>query len=306
MIDLRLSELEALREVAAHRSFRAAARHTGVPVSSLSHTIASLEARLGVRLFNRTTRSVALSEAGEVFLRQIDPCLSGINASVEGIARFRDEPSGQLKINSSAAGAQLILPRIRGFLEAHPHVQIVLASEDKLVDIVASGFDVGLRLRSAVPRDMVAVPVGGSRSFAVVASPEYIARGGIPQSPEELPDHECIRLQFASGAMHRWTFEVNGEDVRIDPAGRLTVGDVSSAIQAAINGFGLAFVPEDLARPSLDNGQLVRLMEQHTSPFEGLCLFYPPQRFMSPALRAFIAHIRSSRVEVAFSRNAAE
>ncbi|MDQ0512481.1 LysR family transcriptional regulator [Ancylobacter amanitiformis] len=295
MIDLRLSELEALREVAAHRSFRAAARHMGVAASSLSHTIASLEARLGVRLFNRTTRSVALSEAGELFLGQVGPCLSGIATSVEAIARFRDEPSGQVKINSSVAGAQRILPLVKGFLEAHPQITLILTSEDKLVDIVASGFDAGLRLRSAVPRDMVAIPVGGSRSFALVASPDYVARRGSPMVPEQLTGHECIRVQFPSGALHRWSFEADGEESRLDPPGRLIVGDVSTALQAALGGFGLAFIPEDLARPSLGRGDLIRLMEKWTPPFEGLCLFYPPQRFMSPALRAFIDHVRSSR-----------
>ena len=296
MIDLRLSELEALRQVAAHRSFRAAARHMRVAASSLSHTIASLEARLGVRLFNRTTRSVELSEAGEVFLDQIGPSLIGITASIDGIARFRDEPAGQVKINCSAAGAQRILPLVMDFLDTHPQINILLTSEDKLVDIVAAGFDAGLRLHSGVPRDMVAVPVGGSRSFALVASPDYIARRGSPASLEHLAGHECIRVQFPSGAMHRWSFEADGEEIRVDPPGRLTVGDVSSALQAAISGFGLAFIPEDLARPALGRGGLVRLMEEWTPPFEGLCLFYPPQRFMSPALRAFIDHVRSSRV----------
>lgn len=293
--DLRLSELEALREVATQKSFRAAARRIGVPASSLSHTIASLEARIGARLLNRTTRSVALTVAGAAFLDAIGPHLNGISTALDVLARLQDEPRGQVRINCSAAGAQRILPLVAAFLEAHPDIEVRLASDEKLVDFVAAGFDAAVRMHGAVPRDMVAIPFGGSRSFALVASPAYLERRGTPRVPAELSDHECIRLQFPSGDLHRWQFEAGGDTLRFDPPGRLTVGDAASAIRAALTGFGLAFVPEDLARPALDGGTLVRLMPTWTPPFEGLCLCYPPQRLMSPALRLLISHVRSSR-----------
>lgn len=295
MVDLGTCDLEALRAVARHRSFRGAARHLGVAPSSLSHAIANLERRLGARLFNRTTRSVALTDQGATFLARIGPALDEIVKAVGSLERADGELTGTLRIASSPGASERLLPIVLGFLDRHPRMEVRLIDDGRLVDIVADGFDAGLRLREAVPLDMVAVPAGEDEAFAVVGSPEYMAARQAPRSPDDLDAHECIRVLFPSGAPHRWEFEARGSEVRIDPKGRLTLSSDRLALDAALRGAGLAYVTVERARPHIEAGRLVRMLEGWTPPFDGLCLCYPRQRVPAAGLQAFVEHLREAR-----------
>ncbi|MGQ9370619.1 LysR family transcriptional regulator [Azospirillum sp. A39] len=295
MSKLALHELNALLAVAAHRSFRAAAADLGVSPSSLSHAVAGVESRLGVRLFNRTTRSVSTTQAGESFLARIRPALREIADAVETVNRFRDTPAGLLRLNTSEGGAERVLPVVLDFLAGHPDMRVDLVSEGRLIDIVAAGFDAGLRLAEAVPQDMVAVPLGSEEEFAVVGAPGYFEGRARPRAPADLLGHECIRARLPSGVVQRWEFERFGEEIRLDPAGRLTLGSHALALRAARAGAGLAYVSRRAAEEDLAAGRLVRVLAEWTPPFAGLCLYYPRQRLPSAGLRAFIDHVRAAR-----------
>ncbi|SHE74203.1 DNA-binding transcriptional regulator, LysR family [Kaistia soli DSM 19436] len=293
--DLSLGDLNAVATVAATRNFRAAAVELGIPPSSLSHAIASIERRLGVRLFNRTTRSVALTEAGSDFLERVRPALHDISAAVEMVNRFRATPAGLLRLNGSEGSVERVLPLVLDFLDAYPDMRVDIASDGRLVDIVATGFDAGLRLAEAVPQDMVAVPVGNDEAFSVVGTPGYFASRPPLAVPGDLFAHACIRTRMASGAIHRWEFEHQGETVVIDPPGRLTLGSHDLSLRAARDGAGLAYVTERAAREDLASGRLLRALASWTPAFPGLCLYYPRQRLPSAGLAAFIAHVRAAR-----------
>ncbi|OWJ67710.1 LysR family transcriptional regulator [Inquilinus limosus] len=295
MADLTLSELTALGAVAAHRSFRAAAAELGLSPSSLSHMVASLERRLGVRLFNRTTRSVAVTEAGEQFLARIQPALREIAEAVETVNRFRDTPAGLLRLNSSEGGSARILPVVLEFMAAYPEMRVDLVTEGRMIDIVAAGFDAGIRLAEAVPQDMVSVPLGIDEAMIVVGAPGYLAARGVPRAPADLFAHDCIRARLPSGALLRWEFEHQGEEVRIDPPGRLTIGSPELSQQAALAGAGLAFVSGRTAAADLESGRLRQVLADWTPPFAGLCLYYPHQRLPSAGLRAFIDVFQRAR-----------
>lgn len=295
MPDLGLNDLKALAAVAAHRSFRAAAAELGVSPSALSHTVAAVERRLGVRLFNRTTRSVSLTQAGDSFLAQVQPAMREIADAVETVNRFRSTPAGLLRLNTSEGGAQRVLPVVLAFLSDYPDMRVDLVCEGRMVDIVAAGFDAGLRLAEAVPLDMVSIPLGPTEEFAVVATPGCLACRPLPAAPADLHGHPCIRTRMPGGAIHRWEFERAGEEIRIDPPGRLTVGSHALALQAARDGAGLAYVTERSARADLESGRLMRVLAAWTPPFPGLCLYYPRQRLPSAGLRAFIAHVQAMR-----------
>lgn len=295
MADLALTELTALGAVATHRSFRAAAAELGLSPSSLSHRVATIERRLGVRLFNRTTRSVAVTEAGEQFLARIQPALREIAEAVETVNRFRDTPAGLLRLNSSEGGSARILPIVLDFMAAYPEMRVDLVSEGRMIDIVAAGFDAGIRLAEAVPQDMVSVPLGIDEAMIVVGALSYLAARGAPQAPADLFGHDCIRARLPSGAILRWEFERQGEEIRIDPPGRLTLGSPELSQQAALAGAGLAFVSARTAAPELESGRLRQVLQDWTPPFPGLSLYYPRQRLPSAGLRAFIAHFRKAR-----------
>ncbi|MGO4124197.1 LysR family transcriptional regulator [Inquilinus sp. YAF38] len=295
MADLALAELTALGAVATHRSFRAAAAELGLSPSSLSHMVASLERRLGVRLFNRTTRSVAVTEAGEQFLARIQPALREIAEAVETVNRFRDTPAGLLRLNSSEGGSARILPVVLDFMAACPEMRVDLVTEGRMIDIVAAGFDAGIRLAEAVPQDMVSVPLGIDEAMIVVGAPGYLAARGVPQAPADLFTHECIRARLPSGAILRWEFEHQGEEIRIDPPGRLTIGSPELSQQAALAGAGLAFVSGRTAAVEIESGRLQQVLADWTPPFPGLSLYYPRQRLPSAGLRAFIDHFQKAR-----------
>lgn len=290
-----LSELRALAAVAAHRNFRAAAAEVSTSPSALSHAVAGLERRLGVRLFNRTTRSVSLTDAGRDFLARVQPALAEIEAAVETVNRFRATPTGALRLNGSEGGFERLMPTIVSFTEAYPDMRVDAVVEGRIVDIVAEGFDAGVRLAECVPQDMVAVSLGQHEAMIVVASPAYIQTRGSPRTPADLHAHACVRARFPSGLPMRWEFERHGEVQRLDPPGRLTLGGDRLTLQAALAGAGLAWVTAWSAAPHLAAGRLTQVLADWTPPFEGLCLYYPKQRAPSAGLKAFVDHLNAAK-----------
>lgn len=290
-----LTHLAAFAAVARHRSFRKAGAELALSTSAVSYAIRALEERLGVGLFHRTTRSVALTEAGQRLLERLQPALDQVHDALEEMNHFRAAPAGLLRINATRAAVQTQLgPRLARFLQAHPDVRIELAQDDGLVDIVAKGFDAGVRLHESVPEDMVAVPLGPPLRGLIVGAPSYLQRRGIPAHPRELAQHECVRFRFASGHLYKWQFERDGQELEVDVPGRLTLGDQHTILQAVLDGLGLAYVLEDSARPYLDDGRLVAVLEDWSEPFPGFVLYYPRQRQMSSALRAFVDMVRDT------------
>ena len=287
-----LGELEAVLAVARRRSFRAAANELGVSTSALSHAVAALEARIGVRLFNRTTRSVSLSEAGAQFVDSVAPALSTIRVALEQAGSFRDTPSGTLRINTSVGAANQAMPVFIAFLQRYPEMKLDIVTEGKLIDIVVEGFDAGIRLAETLPQDMIAVPFGDTQRFAVVGSPAYFEQHKPPRTPADLEQHRCIRTRLPSGAIWQWEFERHGETVRIDGKGALTLDEPGLMLAAARAGLGLTYLTEWTLAADLEAGTLVRVLEDWTPPLDGLCLYYPGRRHVPAGLRALIAMIR--------------
>ncbi|WP_313458294.1 LysR family transcriptional regulator [Stenotrophomonas sp.] len=290
-----LTHLAAFAAVARHRSFRKAGAELALSTSAVSYAIRALEERLGVGLFHRTTRSVALTEAGQRLLDRLQPALHQVSDALEEMNHFRAAPAGLLRINAARAAVPTQLgPRLTRFLHAHPDVRLELTENDGLVDIVSEGFDAGVRLHEFVPEDMVAVPLGRPLRGMIVASPAYLERHPAPQHPRDLLQHECIRFRFASGHLYKWQFDRDGQSLELDVQGRLTLSEQTTIIRAVLDGFGLAYVLEDAARPYLDAGQMQAVLEDWSEPFPGFVLYYPRQRQMSSALRAFVDSLRST------------
>jgi len=288
-----LVELNAVVAVARHGSFRAAAIELGMSSSALSHAVAGLEARLGVRLFNRTTRSVSLSAAGQEFVAEVAPALSSIQGAIESINSHRDTPTGTLRINSSVGAArQILAPVVLEYLRRYPEMRVDLVTEARMIDIVVEGFDVGIRTTDTVPGDMIAVPFGPIRRHAVVASPAYFAQNAPPRTPGDLLAHRCIRARLASGTIYRWEFERGGEALSIDVPGSLTLDDPTLMVEAALGGAGIVHVAHWSVAADIAAGRLVPVLEDWTPPLSGLCLYYPGRRHVPAGLRALIDLIR--------------
>ncbi|MET0390169.1 MAG: LysR substrate-binding domain-containing protein [Polyangiales bacterium] len=288
-------ELNAVVAVATHRSFRAAADELELSRSALSHMIAALERRIGVRLFQRTTRSVALTPAGEHFLGRIRPALRELSEAVESVSAFRDSLTGTLRINASEGALRLfMMPLVCEFLRRYPDMQLDIATTDGLVDIVAAGFDAGVRLAEDVPKDMIAVPCAPDVSFAVVGAPAYFAAKGRkrPQHPNELRDHVCIRRRWPSGAIYRWEFTKRRSTLAVDTRGSLTLDQDEPMRQAACEGLGLAYLDEWSVAGDLASGRLVRVLADWTPRYAGPRLFYPSHRHVPASLHAFVALVR--------------
>lgn len=284
-----LSELEAFRAVASHRSFRKAADALGVSRSSLSHTLINLEKNMGIRLLNRTTRSVATTDAGRRLLERLDPVLRDLEEAIDGIADERGEPAGILRINTNRGAGQWLLGNVvPTFLARYPAVELDLVSEGRLVDIVQQGFDAGVRLAESVPQDMIAVPFGGSIRFIAVASPGYVRAHGQPSVPDDLTKHICIRQRLPGGRRYRWEFSRNGEDLSIDVPGHLTLDDNALMVKSAAGSLGIAYVPDLFAHEELERGALVTLLEDWCPAIPGNVLYYPGYRHVPSPLRAFI------------------
>jgi DNA-binding transcriptional LysR family regulator len=306
MLQTGLFELNAVAAISAHRSFRAAATELGISPSALSHAIAGLEKRLGVRLINRTTRSVSLSEAGEHFLARVRPALREIAGAIEDVNEFRDTPTGTLRINlKERAAHQILRPVVANFLRRYPDMNVELVLEGRPIDIVAEGFDAGVRLAESVPQDMVAVPCGPDSRFIVVGTPAYFKRASVPRSPSDLLNHECIRRRMPGGKLYRWEFERRGEAIAVDAPGRLTLDNDILMVEAALEGLGLAFVSDFWVNGHLAAGNLQVVLEDWTPPFPGLRLYYPGHRHMTAGLRAFVDMVREERKSTAKGKEAA-
>ncbi|WP_454812368.1 LysR substrate-binding domain-containing protein [Labrys neptuniae] len=289
-----LFALTVFLSVAAHRSFRAAAIELDVTPSAVSHSIKSLEQRLDVRLFNRTTRSVSLTDAGVRLAATLRPAVSSIAEALQVVDDYREIPSGTVRINSSEGAIRLVLlPVLARFARDYPQVHLVIVSDGRLSDVVADGFDAGIRLAEAVPQDMIAVRLTETARFAAVASPDYFAAHGRPAVPQDLHRHACIRFRFESGAIYRWEFERHGMTETINVTGPLTLTDQPLMVEAAIQGIGIAFVPDHLVVGALADGRLERVLDEWCPAFPGLCLYYPGHRHVSSGLRALIAAIRA-------------
>jgi DNA-binding transcriptional LysR family regulator len=294
-----LTEYDAIVAVARLGSFRAAATELGMSPSALSHAVATLEARLGVRLFNRTTRSVSPTDAGEQFIARIAPALADIGGAIEGINSHRDTPTGTLRINTSAGAARMILtPIFLAYLKRYPQMNLMLVTEGRLVDIVGQGFDAGIRIREMVPQDMIAVPIGGDQRMRVVGSPAYFEGRTRPHVPADLLQHQCIRARMASGKIYHWEFERRGELVEIDVPGALTLDEMTLMQEAALAGAGLSLLSEWSVAGHIAAGRLISVLDDWCPPYPGLCLYYPGRRHVPAGLRALIDLIREANAAI--------
>lgn len=289
-----MTELTAFTTIARLGSFRAAADELGFSASTLSHMMRDLEERLGVRLLNRTTRSVAPTEAGSRLLERITPVLSELDSALAEVDVMRETPHGTLRLNiPSSAGRPLMERIVPEFLKRYPHVQLDLVVNDSFIDIVAEGFDAGVRYRDAVATDMVAVPFGGrEQHYVIAAAPSYVERYGVPTSPSELRKHECIRKRMPTGKFYRWEVEHHGVAERVDVKGQLSLDSAPLEQMAMLAGVGLGYIAMRDAAPLIAEGKLVQVMADWTPPFDGLCLYFPAHRLLPTALRAFVDVVR--------------
>ncbi|ANI55127.1 LysR family transcriptional regulator [Pseudomonas sp. DR 5-09] len=282
--------------IAQHLNFSRAAVDLGLTPSALSHSLRALENRLGVRLFNRTTRSVALTEAGERLYARLKPAFRDIDDALEDLNHFRDKPSGNLRITAGRQACELVLLPIAGaFLQAYPDIRLEVVESDALLDIVAGGFDAGVRFGNRLEADMVSLPIGPTLRSVVVASPAFLERHAAPQKPEDLHTLPCIRHRFPSGALYRWEFERGGIVQEIEVNGPLTLGDVSLMVGPALQGLGLAYVFEDMVSEHLAAGRLVQVLADWCPYYPGLHLYYPSRRHVPAPLKAFIDFARHAR-----------
>jgi DNA-binding transcriptional LysR family regulator len=289
MADPDLRDLDAFVAVARTRNFRRAAVEIRVSVSSLSQRLRDLEERLGVRLMNRTTRSVALTEAGELLLSRVAPALRDVGDALDQVRGLREVASGRLRINAPPPAVDLVLaPMVGPFLQAHPQVDLDIVSESGFVDIVSAGYDAGVRYGEHLAQDMVAIPLSGPQHYVVVASPAYVARRGRPKHPKDLLDHDCIRARYSSGVMHDWEFEKAGQIVKVDPPAKLIASNMGLAMRAALDGVGIWATLDGYVGEAVKSGALLSLLQDWCEPFPGPFLYYPSRRQVPPALRAFI------------------
>jgi DNA-binding transcriptional LysR family regulator len=293
-----LSDLTAFVTVARSGGFRDAARTSGHSASSLSEAVRRLETQLGVRLFNRTTRSVVPTEAGARLLERLGPALGEVDAALDVVNGYRDRPAGTLRLNVPISAALLVLPRIvPPFLAAYPDIRLDIVAEDSFVDMLEAGCDAGIRYDERLEQDMIAIPIGPrEQRFATAASPRYLDRRGRPSHPRDLLEHSCLRGRFASGSMPAWEFEQDGEIVKLDPTGPLIVrigAATDLAVDAAVSGCGVIQLFEDWLRPHFVSGALEPILEPWWQRFSGPFLYYPGRHHLPAPLRAFIDFIKA-------------
>jgi DNA-binding transcriptional LysR family regulator len=288
-----LSELAAFDAVARHRSFRRAGEERGVTASAISHAVSSLEARVGIRLLNRTTRSVSLTDAGARLLAQLSPAFGEIGSALDALNQFRDTPFGKVRINAPNSVAPFVFGPVMGELVArNPNLQLEIVATDRLVDIVHEGFDAGIRLGESLREGMTAVRIKPRLRLTVVGSPAYFERRSIPLMPAELKDHLCIRNLYPSGAAYPWEFSRAGKIIEFMPEGPLALDDHELMVAAALSGAALAYVWEQRARPYLNTGELVECLAPWCVPEDWLYLYYPARKYLSAGLRAVIEALR--------------
>ncbi|WP_375786195.1 LysR family transcriptional regulator [Bradyrhizobium sp. Pha-3] len=296
MQDFDLRDLDAFVAVARTRNFRRAALEQRVSVSSLSQRLRDMEERLGVRLMNRTTRSVALTEAGEVLLARVAPEIADVGDAITEVRGLRAEPSGRLRINAPPPAVDLVLaPMIAPFLARYPQVELDVVAESAFVDVVAQGFDAGVRYGEHLAQDMIAVQLGAPQRYAVVASRDYVAKHGRPMHPKDLLAHACIRSRFSNGVMFDWEFEKSGRVVKISPPAKLTATYLGLALRAVHDGVGYWATFEGYVRYGIKSGALVSVLDDWCPPFDGPFLYYPSRRQPPPALAAFVSFVADWR-----------
>jgi DNA-binding transcriptional LysR family regulator len=289
-----INDLLAFRAVARERSFTRAAAQIGVSPSALSHRIRALEEGLGIRLLTRTTRSVAPTEAGERLLTSIGPHFDGIEAELAALSELRDKPAGTIRITAGDHESQSILePAVARLLRDYPDIRVEISVNLSFVDIVAERFDGGIRLGETVAQDMVAVRIGPDMRMAAVGAPSYFANRKLPRTPHDLAEHNCINLRFPTlGGLYAWEFEKGGRALNVRVEGQLIVNDPSLARQAAVDGLGIAYLPEDFLKPDMDAGRLTRVLGDWSPTFPGYYLYYPSRRQQSPAFALLIDALR--------------
>lgn len=288
-----LSELAAFEAVARHRSFRKASEERGVTASAISHAVSNLEARVGIRLLNRTTRSVSLTDAGAMLLAQLSPAFGDIASALDGLNQYRDTRFGKVRINAPSSIAPFVLgPVMARLIRDNPNLQLEIVATDRLEDIVEGGFDAGIRLGESLRDGMTAVRINPRLRFAVVGLPGYFERHPMPQTPADLKQHICIRNVYPSGTPYAWSFGRDTETVDFEPTGPLTLHDHELMIEAALSGIALAYVWENRAEPYLRDGRLIRCLDAWCPPEDWLYLYYPTRKYMSAGLRAVIEAMR--------------
>ena len=292
-----LSDLVAFLAVARERSFTRAAAKLGVSQSALSHTVRALEERLGLRLLTRTTRSVAPTQAGERLLQNVAPRFSEIEAELASLTALRDTPAGNIRITLGEHAAKAVLwPVLRTFLPRYPDIKVELTIDNGLTDIVTERFDAGVRLGEQVAKDMIAVRIGPDVRFAVVGSPKYFAEHPKPKHPHDLIGHKCINLKLPTfDNLYAWEFEKRGREVKVRVDGPLILNTATLRIEAAIDGLGLAFLPEDSATDHVVSGRLVRVLDDWCPAFAGYHLYYPSRRQTAPAFALLVEALRYRR-----------
>ncbi len=288
------ADLATFLAIAEHRSFRRAADALGVSPSALSHALRGIEDRLQLRLFNRTTRSVALTEAGARLFQRVRPAFRDIEDALEDLDRFRGKPAGTLRLNGGRVAVGMVLaPVVARFLTAYPRVTVEIVCDNTLGDMVSGGFDAGIRFGEKVAADMIAMPIGPRQRSAVVGAPAFFARFPVPERPEDLKALPCIRYRFDSGLFYAWEFERGGVELAIEVDGQLTLGDQDVMLGPALAGVGLAYLFERQVAALLADGRLKRVLEDWCPYYSGFYLYYPQRRQLPSALRAFVDFVRA-------------
>lgn len=290
------TELEVVLAVAHRQSFRAAARELGMSATAVSNAVAGLESRLKVRLFNRSTRSVALTPAGERYVERIAPALAEIQRASEEITEVPDTPTGTLRINAPQESVALLYePLIEEYLQRYPQMRLEITSESRMVDIVAEGYDAGIRLEESVPQDMIAVPLTPDIRMLVVATPEYLAKHGTPQAPDDLRQHQSVGMRMSHGGIYHWELERHQQKFSVNVPPRIVLNEMRAIRRAALGGIGLAFISDWFVQDDIAAGRLVSVMAEWCPSFGGLRLYYPGRRHVPPGLKAFIELVREIR-----------
>lgn len=289
-----LNDLLAFLAVARARSFTRAAAQLGVSQSALSHTVRELEARLGIRLLTRTTRSVSPTEAGERLLQTIGPRVEEIEAELDALTALRDKPAGTIRITATAYVAEAVLwPKLEKFLHAYPDIKLEIAIENGLTDIVAERFDAGVRGGGQLAKDMIAVRIGPDVRYAVVGAPAYLAKRQAPKRPQDLVGHDCINLRLAThGGLYAWEFEKGSRELKVRVDGQLVFNTSAQMLTAALAGFGLAYLPEGMVQPDIAKRRLRRVLEDWCPSYSGYHLYYPSRRQTSPAFALLVDALR--------------
>jgi DNA-binding transcriptional LysR family regulator len=289
-----LAELAAFHAVARHRSFRRAGEERGVTASAISHAVSNLESRLGIRLLNRTTRSVSLTDAGALLQAKLTPAFGDIGAALDSLNEFRDTPFGKVRINVPNSLAPHVLGHVIGpLILANPNLALEVAATDRLVDIVKDGFDCGIRLGESLQQDMIAVKIKPRMRLVVVGSPDYLRKHGVPRSPHDLKHHVCVQNMYPSGTRYPWEFTRRGKSISFQPSGPVSLDDHELMIEVALSGIALAYVWEARAVQCIAKGSLVQCLDEWCVPEDWLYLYYPSRRNISASLRAVIEAMRA-------------